>query len=154
MNRYIPRLLSLSDAEEILRLQHQSTGALWTLESTEGLLKSLTVKAWGIMEGEYLIAFLIMRCVEEEGDIVEFVVDSSYRRQGIGNVLYTFAEQACLKNKLRNIFLEVSKVNLPAKKFYQNSGFVEIARRPNYYGFGEERVDAILMKKQLVKHVK
>ncbi len=71
------------------------------------------------------------------------------RRQGIGSALMDFYEQDSLrvgKNKIRTrAFLLVSEQNLPAQRFYQGRGYVEVGRFEKLFRRGVTEI--LLMKK-------
>ena len=72
-----------------------------------------------------------------EGHIASIVVDSMYRRRGIGTKLV----REVLKASKGNARVEVRESNEIAKKFYKKLGFFESFIIPQYYG--DE--DAIVM---------
>ena len=86
---------------------------------------------------------------ETEADIVEFVVNGPFQNKGIGAKLYDAAEKFLQKQGVATLFLEVSEVNIKAKKFYETRGFKAYHMRPNYYKTPHGKVDALLMKKEL-----
>jgi ribosomal-protein-alanine N-acetyltransferase len=147
---YAIRSLIKEDASFIMHLQHQSTGTPWTLESTRNLLEDTTMKGWGIQEKDTLVGFILMQITGESADLMEFVVEEPYRHQGLGKRLYASMEKNCMADGLKEIFLEVSALNILGHLFYKKQGFMAVGVRQGYYTFLDGKVDAILMKKQLV----
>lgn len=55
----------------------------------------------------------------------QFFVDPPLQGQGIGSALFT----AALERGLRPLTLDVFEANLPARRFYEKRGFLEVERR-------------------------
>ena len=75
-----------------------------------------------------------------EREILNLAVASRFRRRGIATALLNHE----LSRDAAVYFLEVRESNLAAQELYRKFGFIEIARRPNYYQSPVER--AIVMK--------
>lgn len=91
-----------------------------------------------------LIGFLHAHLVFPEMEIIHIEVDENYRKQGIGQQLIkSFIEKY---TDIEKIYLEVSRNNTKAIRFYQKIGFIENGTRKKYYKDGS---DAILMYKAL-----
>jgi ribosomal-protein-alanine N-acetyltransferase len=76
-----------------------------------------------------------------EREILNVAVARAFRRGGVATAL--------ISHELRRsgqFFLEVRESNLAAQKLYKKLGFVEIARRPNYYRSPEETAIVMHMK--------
>lgn len=83
--------------------------------------------------------------VLDEGYIDNIAVHPSVRRMGIGTALIQkLLEQRAAQN-LSFLTLEVRESNVPARKLYENYGFVTVGIRKNYYEKPTE--NAILMTK-------
>ena len=89
--------------------------------------------------------FIVWRTVANEAEIITIGVVPKSRRNGIAGALILLMEQELKKSRVVNVFLEVSEVNLPAKKLYEKYGFKPAGKRPKYYN----GTDAIIMKKVL-----
>ena len=74
-----------------------------------------------------------------EREILNVAVASRFRRRGIATALLTHE-----LSRGAIYFLEVRESNVAAQELYRKLGFIEIARRPNYYQSPNER--AIVMK--------
>ena len=77
----------------------------------------------------------------DTGEILLIGVAPERRREGIGRQI--LKELLSAANRGENIFLEVRDSNTAARKLYESEGFMEIARRRNYYKDPAE--DAVIM---------
>ena len=90
--------------------------------------------------------FIVWRTVGDEAEIISIGVTPEKRRQGIAETMIFLMEQELKKLSVVNVFLEVSEVNVPAKKLYEKMGFSTVGKRPKYYN----GTDAIIMSKELL----
>lgn len=89
--------------------------------------------------------FIVWRTVVDEAEIITIGVRPEARKNGIATAMLTLVENDLKKRGVKKIFLEVAENNVPAKKLYEQNGFIQISIRPKYY----DGVDAILMEKNL-----
>lgn len=89
--------------------------------------------------------FIVWRTALDEAELITIGVAPDARRSGIAAAMLGIMETELKKNGVKNIFLEVAKDNLPARKLYESNGYNQIGVRPKYY----DGVDAIMMKKEL-----
>ena len=89
--------------------------------------------------------FIVWRVVADEAEIITIGVAPDARRNGIAGAMILLMEQELKKSSVVNVFLEVSEVNVPAKKLYEKYGFKPAGCRPKYY----DGIDAIIMTKRL-----
>jgi tRNA threonylcarbamoyl adenosine modification protein YeaZ/ribosomal-protein-alanine acetyltransferase len=82
----------------------------------------------------------------ESGDVLTLSVAKAHRRKGIGRELLRRLIDWARTNKCEAMMLEVRVGNDEATPLYNSFGFIEISRRLNYYGPGN---DAIVMRKEL-----
>jgi ribosomal-protein-alanine N-acetyltransferase len=75
--------------------------------------------------------------VGEEAEIGRIGVAAAWRGQGIGGVLLDQALRFWHSWGATKVFLEVRESNEIARRLYASRGFLEIARRKNYYEDGE-----------------
>jgi len=93
---------------------------------------------------EPIVGFLIARCLPEEWEIENVVVEENARQAGIGSSLVRCLEQEALAAGVWSIILEVRESNAPARRLYEKNGFTSEGRRKNYYESPDE--DAILYR--------
>ena len=77
-----------------------------------------------------------------EVQITFLAVHPDYRQQGVAQKLIEHIYNELQEMDVETIQLEVRASNVPAISLYKKCGFVEVGRRPRYYGGTE---DAILM---------
>lgn len=93
---------------------------------------------------EPLLGYIVGFSVNQDAEIIDLVVRSDYRRQGIGQQLI---EGFCDAFGHHVTYLEVARQNRPAYELYLSMGFVEYGDRKAYYQTADDRDDAILMRK-------
>lgn len=98
-----------------------------------------------IEENNILIGFIIYSVIYERAEIVDIIIDDSFRGNGYGYKLLNNAIEIINNENVLNITLEVNKSNLSAINLYKKTGFEICAERKNYY----EEQDGYLMKKDL-----
>lgn len=135
--------LSLADEEAFYKLGLLLKKKFTSLYNFEEILSSSYQQIWGYFIENELVGFVHLSISFESVDIVNIVVNPSFRRRGIASIL--------MKNILNiypnceQLFLEVRVDNLPAINLYNKLGFREINRRKNYYG----DVDALVMERNI-----
>lgn len=119
----------------------------WTEDQLFNLLKAEnSIMLAGIQE-EQIVGILVASTTTVESDIYMVVVAEEYKRQGIGQQLFSYLIDYCTKEGLVTIFLEVRESNLPAFNLYKSLGFEVIGRRRAYYSRPIE--DALMMQFEL-----
>lgn len=88
--------------------------------------------------------FILCRTIIDETEILTICVAPEFQKQGIANRLLN---EAFIKAKGTNFFLEVNENNEAAKTLYQKNGFKVVGRRKKYYN---NKDDALIMRKDNV----
>jgi len=75
-------------------------------------------------------------------DLYWIAVDPRFQGQGIGSRLLDFLEERVRGREGRMILVETSSIPPYEKtqKFYLQKGFQEVAKVPDYYGLGNDRI--------------
>ena len=92
------------------------------------------------------LGFILLRHAADEAEILTLAVNAGLRRTGIASRLIEQALDDCTDEGVRHVFLEVADDNIAAINCYRRCGFVDIVRRPGYYGASGRRIDAIVMR--------
>ena len=77
-----------------------------------------------------------------EREILNLAVAPEYRSKGVATMLMRE-----VLNRSGEFFLEVRESNSAARQLYRKLGFMEIARRPNYYETPKETAIVMKMKR-------
>jgi ribosomal-protein-alanine N-acetyltransferase len=80
-----------------------------------------------------ICGIIVFRTMADEAEILNLVVASGVRRQGIGSRLLEEAIRTSKAERAQKIFLEVRESNEPARSFYVRRRFIEAGRRREYY---------------------
>lgn len=98
------------------------------------------------MDGDKLAGYVGSQSVMGWADMMNIAVSPEYRRQGIGSELVERLVAALRLQDVTCLTLEVRASNAPAQALYQELGFVQVGRRPNYYRNPKE--DALILRKE------
>ncbi|MFQ5956729.1 MAG: GNAT family N-acetyltransferase [Candidatus Brocadiales bacterium] len=79
-------------------------------------------------------------------NICTFCLREDYRHRNVASGLLHKLEKECVLKSINRLDLEVKESNIPARKFYKKSGFIESRKLPGYYSDG---ATAIEMEKSL-----
>lgn len=92
------------------------------------------------------VGLLIGRETADEAEILTVCVAPAVRRNGVARKLFgVFLGDISPDARL---VLEVAVENKEAIKLYKSIGFQEVGRRPDYYGGGKVRVDALVLARE------
>ena len=89
--------------------------------------------------------FIVWRATLDEAELITIGVAPDARRTGIAAAMMGIMEGELKKSGVKSVFLEVAENNTPARRLYEQNGYVQIGVRPKYY----DGIDAIMMKKDL-----
>lgn len=99
-----------------------------------------------VVEDINVIGYIGAYILAGQTEILNFVVDEKYQRQGIGQKLFDEILEDSKINKSESVVLEVKVNNEKGISFYTKNGFEIVNIRKNYYADG---TDAYLMLKEL-----
>jgi ribosomal-protein-alanine N-acetyltransferase len=119
----------------------------WTALALERFLGSPGVDCLTASIKGDCVGFLLYRAAGDETEIISFGVRPACRRRGIAEALLakTLSDAPSLCCAW---FLEVAVDNTAAQALYERHGFTQAGRRPEYYGRGENRIDALVLRLQ------
>lgn len=144
-------ILNADDASRLSHIHAESFGRAWAADQFEGLLELSTTL--GLATGDRGVgfqAFILVSVVAPEAEILTIATAPNYRRQGLAQSLLAGALFHLGERAVERVFLEVSVSNQPARRFYEQSGFVQTGKRPNYYTYHDgTREDALIMARSL-----
>lgn len=129
------------DVDAIVALEQAAFGGgAWSAALIDGeLLQGDVVVA---VSADQVVGWAAVR-VDELADLTRIAVDPRVRRLRLGRALLAEAIDLADLGGAERMLLEVAAANSPAIALYSSAGFVEIARRLDYYGRG---ADAVVME--------
>jgi [ribosomal protein S18]-alanine N-acetyltransferase len=152
MNRHDVRLATHADAADIAAMSRDEieNGLPWSWTEARVLraIENSDVNVAILREARTLVGFGIMSYRDEEAHLLLFSVRQSHRRQGIGKALLEWLEQVASDAGIRHVLLECRRENAPARNFYAEHGYHELAITKGYYQGVE---DAVRLEKWLTK---
>ncbi len=141
------RKMEFRDIKKVVELEEK-----YLLESLgEKLLaselseKNNGVSFYVIENDDVVIGYIGRYYFFQEAEVLNFVVDESYQRQGYGQKL--FDKMVKDMKDVKKITLEVRTSNIKGINFYTKNGFKQVGVRKKYYKNGE---DALLLLKEFI----
>lgn len=131
-----------SDAAALSALHAASFSPGWSTEAIASLLESPGCFALCCRDR----AFILLRAVLDEAEIITLATAPAHRRQGLAHSLLLRAVAACAARGVETIHLEVAAGNEPARQLYGRIGFRQVGLRAGYYENGD---DAVLLRLNL-----
>jgi [ribosomal protein S18]-alanine N-acetyltransferase len=90
-----------------------------------------------------VVGYASAAVIADVADLTRIAVRPLARRQGVARLLLDALLDRAADEGATRMMLEVDEANEPAVELYTWSGFVEVARRRDYYGSGR---DAVVME--------
>ena len=119
------------------------TSGHWSYEQYEQAVRNSPLRRITlVLEAQSkILGFLVAQAIDHEWELENIVVAASHRRTGFGSRLLNEFLDLIRREQAESIFLEVRESNHAARRLYEKFGFVQTARRPNYYN--QPREDAL-----------
>ena len=95
-----------------------------------------------------VLGFAVVANVLDQAELHNIAIASALQGKGLGRQLLDGMIQQ-LPAEVKNLYLEVRVSNIPAIRLYQQTGFVQIAERRDYYKTEFGREDALIMGLQM-----
>ena len=142
------RLEQMSDAHvsQIAQLEKICFSDPWSETSVASELHN-PLSLWLVaLDGDTVAGYVGSQSVLDGADMMNIAVHPDYRRQGIARALINGLVAALADKNVRCLVLEVRASNVPAIALYEQLGFQQVGRRPNYYRNPKE--DALILRKE------
>ncbi len=140
------QVMNESHVAQVAELEKRCFTAPWSENSIRYELTN-PISLWLVaVEDGKLLGYVGSQSVMGEADMMNVAVDPESRRRGIGRKLVEALVQALKDRQVNSLTLEVRASNEPAKALYEQLGFLQIGRRPNYYRNPKE--DALILRKE------
>lgn len=130
-NRFVLRDMALEDLESVLAVEQQCHSHPWKASHFTSSIES-SHQCRVVWDGSSIVAYMITSTAADEAELLNITVAPEYQRQGIAIALLDYV---CTQFGLsiHTLFLEVRESNLAAIALYDNLGFNQVGKRPNYY---------------------
>ena len=139
-------LMRQEHVEQIAELEKLCFSDPWSLKSVSSELNN-PLSLWLVAEDNGTVAgYVGSQSVLGEADMMNIAVAPDFRRRGIGRQLVKRLISALNDRGTHVLLLEVRASNEAAISLYEELGFVQVGRRPNYYLHPRE--DALIMRKE------
>lgn len=139
------RKAKYQDLKEIIRLSKESLNNSFSEESLRKMIDEEETYYIFVKEINGLVGFIIIWISDNNGQIIDIVINESKRMLGYGKGLLKYSLNYFKENKVNTVSLEVRKSNLLAIKFYEKFDFKIEKTINNYY----QNEDGLLMMRSL-----
>jgi ribosomal-protein-alanine N-acetyltransferase len=139
----------LMDAKHVAQIAELERLCFSTPWSENAIRSELTnpLSLWIVaVDGQSVAGYVGSQSVMGEADMMNLAVAPDFRRNGIGRQLVECLIQRLRDNGVTSLTLEVRASNDAARMLYNNMGFSQVGRRPNYYSNPKE--DALILRKE------
>ena len=137
--------LESKDVKQVILLEEQFLGESLGEEMILNELDNPNVCFFSAKDKEKVIGYIGAYTFDDSMEILNFVVDEAYQRQGVGSLLFNTLLN--MYDKTKSIVLEVRYNNEKGISFYKKNNFNVISIRKHYYKNGD---DAIVMMKEII----
>ncbi|MEX2529106.1 MAG: ribosomal protein S18-alanine N-acetyltransferase [Gemmatimonadota bacterium] len=127
------RRMTTQDVDAVAALEAGSFSTPWDADTFTGLLERAPVELWvGELGGE-VVAYSVLWCIGEEGELANLAVSPEHRGKGIGGRLLDEVLEVARERGVFSLYLEVRESNEGARALYRSRRFQEVGRRKSYY---------------------
>jgi ribosomal-protein-alanine N-acetyltransferase len=132
------------DMAEVLDVENESFEFPWLEEDFIRCLRQRNCIGMVAEHDDRVVGFMIYELHKTRLHVLNFAVNSAYRRRGIGNQMISKLVSKLSLERRTRIMLEVRETNLPAQLFFRTAGFRAVSVLRDYYDDTTE--DAYLMQ--------
>lgn len=137
------RSMKCRDVEAVAKLEAQIFTDAWSEKSISETLDQPQAFILVAEQADEIVGYCIVYYVLDEAEIARIAVDSSKRKQGVGQALLRATCRSCMEKEITRVLLDVRESNASARRFYESFGFSEDGIRKNFYQNPKEH--AVLM---------
>lgn len=130
------RHANIENIEDILKLEDGFGDEKYSRVLIEQSLKDERLLNLIMFIDDVAIGYLSASVMIDEGELLKIIVDKDYRGKKLATSLMVELFNLLKEKGVRQIFLEVRKDNIPAKKLYEKLGFNKSHERKKYYSDG------------------
>ena len=143
------RPMRQGDVDAVYAVERRAYAFPWTPGIFRDCLKA-GHQCWVLDSAAGLVGYGVLSVAAGEAHLLNVCVAPEFQGQGHGRRLLRRFVDLARWHLADRIFLEVRPSNPGAYRLYQDEGFNEIGRRPNYYPASNGREDAIVMAMELL----
>ena len=136
--------LTKEDICQVVLLEEKFLGETLGEEMLNAELNNSAMCFLSTKEDEKVLGYIGAYVIEDSMEILNFVVDETHQRSGIGTLLFNTLLD--LYPKTLSVVLEVREHNQKAFNFYKKQNFNVISMRKHYYKNGD---NALVMMKEI-----
>lgn len=138
-----------ADLAAVAAIERRAYPFPWTPGIFQDCLRA-GYECWVLAAGDELVGYGILSAAAGEAHVLNVCVAPERQGQGLGRRLLERLVDLARWHRVERVFLEVRPSNPAAIALYEQAGFNEIGRRPNYYPAHGGREDAIVMAMELL----
>tara|TARA_Y100001970_G_scaffold294364_1_gene451607 strand:- start:26207 stop:26677 length:471 start_codon:yes stop_codon:yes gene_type:complete len=151
MNSLHIGIISEVDLSDVTEVHSTCFDSPWSLDLLKTIYNSPRSFGIGVWEQKSLLAYTILRGVEDESEILSIGVMKDRRREGLAKKVLRSSLSNAQERGFNEIFLEVAEDNYPARNLYNYFGFEQVGKRDDYYRRIEgPDIDALTLKLSLL----
>ena len=135
------------DLDAVLAIERASYSSPWQREHfLAEIFTNAVAEPRVLRRGARIVGYICLWWVADELQILNVAVSPSQRRRGVARTMLQATLGEARARGCAVARLEVRASNSPARRLYEEFGFVEEGQRPAYYA---DREDALLMRLDL-----
>jgi ribosomal-protein-alanine N-acetyltransferase len=143
------RPMKQADIEAVAAIEQRAYEFPWTAGVFSDCLRA-GHQGWVLDCRIGILGYGVLSCAAGEAHVLNICVAPEHQGHGHGRHILRRLIDLARWHMVDRVFLEVRPSNPKAMALYQDVGFNEIGRRPNYYPALKGREDAIVMAMELV----
>ncbi len=138
------RVMDSDDLPWVLQTEQQAYTFPWSQKGFENALQQ-GINFVFCLQDETPFGYACLLPIVDELELLNFCISPDYQGQGWGKWALERILARFEGTHYQAIHLEVRESNLAAIRLYQQMGFKQVGKRPNYYRAEAGKEDAILM---------
>lgn len=143
------RPMQLEDLEQVTAIEIDAYEYPWTNTIFRDCLRA-GYNCWVLAQSVEVIGYGVLSVAAGEAHVLNVCVARAQQGEGHGKHLMKRLIDLARWHQAERVFLEVRPSNTRAVALYDQLGFNEIGKRPNYYPSKRGREDAIVMALELL----
>jgi ribosomal-protein-alanine N-acetyltransferase len=143
------RAMRSEDLEAVIAIELRAYEFPWTVGIFRDCIKA-GYQCWVMECEDTLVGYGVLSIAANEAHVLNVAVAPEEHGGGYGKRLMKRLIDLARWHRAERVFLEVRPSNPRAIALYDQLGFNEIGRRPNYYPAKRGREDAIVMAMELL----